>query len=271
MDQNRVQNQVLPRSLSLVSRRSRHQLYVAIALILVIPLLAICLVAVAPPVGPKDPYALLMRSGVVLCAALLSCAGLIILRRYPKNIEKLREYLQKIANGELPEKIELVDTEDDIGAIQSYLSSIVADLRRQIEQLREQLERSRRMQKTIKAQAEQILQAERQRVMIESLGAACHHLGQPATVLRIAIRYLEKHARTDEERATISHCSEAVEAIADILERLRHVSQYRTVPYLVLDEDGSPRSDARILDIGEAADQHLPRVRERVQTPVAAS
>ncbi len=39
------------------------------------------------------------------------------------------------------------------------------------------------MKRTIEAQREEILAAERQRVMIQSLGAACHHLGQPATVV----------------------------------------------------------------------------------------
>ncbi|MGQ9663397.1 MAG: hypothetical protein ACUVWX_13815 [Kiritimatiellia bacterium] len=89
--------------------------------------------------------------------------------------------------------------------------------------------------------------------MIESLAATWHHIGQPATVLRISMQYLQKYARTEEERARIDQCNEAVEAIADILERLRHVSQYRTVPYLVLGENGLPHSDIRILDIGETS------------------
>ena len=40
-------------------------------------------------------------------------------------------------------------------------------------------------------------QAERQRVMVESLGAACHHLGQPSTILLASLELMRKlHGKT---------------------------------------------------------------------------
>jgi DNA-binding NtrC family response regulator len=47
---------------------------------------------------------------------------------------------------------------------------------------------TRRMRETIRRQQDELLESERHRVMIESLGAACHHMGQPATVI---LAYLE--------------------------------------------------------------------------------
>ncbi|MGQ9663398.1 MAG: hypothetical protein ACUVWX_13820 [Kiritimatiellia bacterium] len=133
------------KSLSLASRRSRHQLYIAIALIVIIPLLSLCCAVLSPIFGPKDPATLPGRCTIVVFAAVIAVSGVLILRRYPRNIERLRGYLKDIAEGNLPEKIELIDPEDDISAIQTYLNMIVADLRRQIAQLQEQLERSRLM------------------------------------------------------------------------------------------------------------------------------
>ncbi len=91
-------------------------------------------------------------------------------------------------------------------------------------------------------------EAERQRVMLESLGAACHHLGQPATVLMANLGIIQSRLETSD--AMISNLLEgslrAVDRLGEVLHKLNKVNEYRTTNYAG-DENDSDR--ARILDI----------------------
>ena len=55
--------------------------------------------------------------------------GYALLSRYPRTVLKLRRYLQDIMQGELPENIELIQSENDIRAIQNALTMIVGRLK----------------------------------------------------------------------------------------------------------------------------------------------
>ena len=105
------------------------------------------------------------------------------------------------------------------------------------------------MRRTIQRQQEELLQAERHRVMIESLGAACHHLGQPATVIQGYLEILKSKEQSVELQPMIDQCMEAAIKVSDILHRLQVVSNYRTVPYLGTGKDKDGKDVPRILDI----------------------
>ena len=94
-------------------------------------------------------------------------------------------------------------------------------------------------------------QAERQRVMVESLGTACHHLGQPATVILASLDVLSKLAAIKKsEVATdlLSSSMEAAETLRTMLHDLNGMTEYKTRPYL--ENQGGPEfGDARILDL----------------------
>lgn len=242
------------RLISLLSQGSRYQLEVGIALVSIIPLLSFCFLMFRV-FGPESTYSLGTQILIVIFAVVMGVGGYLILRKFPRNIVKLREYLKDIASGELPEKVNLLNSEDDINAIEKYLNMILAELRRKVEMLENQLDLARKMQKTIKAQADEIHEAERHRVMIESLGTACHYIGQPATVLRAYLNLLKKESLSAEAKDKIDECVNAAESIADILDKLRQISRYRTVPYQVFSEGSlgheefSFQDDDRILDI----------------------
>ena len=69
--------------------------------------------------------------------------------------------------------------------------------------------------------------------MIESLGAACHHLSQPLTAARLNLDLLAKDPQidTDELRDEVSKISRSVRRASQILHQLLGVAEYRTVPY----------------------------------------
>jgi PAS domain S-box-containing protein len=94
-------------------------------------------------------------------------------------------------------------------------------------------------------------QTERQRVMIESIGAACHHLGQPATVLLASLELLVRNRAGSTAAISedlLSSSVEAAESIRQMLHKLNDIAEYRTTPYI----EGQGRdglSGARILEV----------------------
>jgi PAS domain S-box-containing protein len=97
-------------------------------------------------------------------------------------------------------------------------------------------------------QAEQ--ESERGRVMLESLGAACHHVSQPATILMGNLEILKDRLESadDEIQNLLQGSLDAMERIDNVLQRLKSASEYKTRTYLERSEDSDSGED-RILDI----------------------
>ena len=93
-------------------------------------------------------------------------------------------------------------------------------------------------------------EAERQRVMLESLGAACHHIGQPATILLGSLELLQqKTADADPSvRQLVQAGLDSMRTLAAILQKLQAVGEYRTRTYLDPNEAGRG-AESRILAI----------------------
>jgi len=107
----------------------------------------------------------------------------------------------------------------------------------------------RRLRNAVEHQRRELLEAERQRVMFESIGAACHHLGQPATVLSAYLQLMKDQEKDPKLLRMVDASLESVQAISDVLMRLRNVNAYRTEPYLPSSELDPDRPDERILAI----------------------
>jgi len=239
------------KAMSIGSQRSRAYLEAALALTTVIPMLCFCLVMLSL-FTDLLPDSTLLRTGVGLSGALSGAAGYIMLRVYPANLERVRDYLSRIAAEDLPEKAELLAGEQDFSDIEFYLNEVISRMQRRIARLDEELAHSRRLLAMIEKQSAELVTAERQRVMVESLGAACHHIGQPTTVLSLYLTRLRDHHGSDVmEPGELDACLNAVETISMILKKLMHVSEYRTVPYAVVHSNDASVADTqvKILDI----------------------
>ena len=92
-------------------------------------------------------------------------------------------------------------------------------------------------------------ETERTRVMLESLGAACHYLGQPATVLLANLGIIQRKLKTDDPTVAelVKGSIEAVESLGEILHKLNSVNEYKTTQYLEKPEGESQES--RIIEI----------------------
>lgn len=92
--------------------------------------------------------------------------------------------------------------------------------------------------------AEALLQAERQRVMMESVGAACHHLSQPLFVLLGTLEMMQGRGGhgMQEQPELVERSLEAARRLTGVVRKLQQIRDYRTVPYI--------EGQSNILDIG---------------------
>jgi DNA-binding response OmpR family regulator len=105
------------------------------------------------------------------------------------------------------------------------------------------LEARIKTQLAIKKSIEDLLEAERQRVMIESLGAACHHISQPMTSVMGNLGLLKESLASDDvvTRRKLQAILEWTDEVRSLLHQFHALRAYRSTPY---------SSNASILDIG---------------------
>lgn len=238
------------KAMSIRSQRSRAYMEAALALITVIPMLCFCLVMLSI-FTDLLPDSTLLRAGVGLSGFIAGGAGYAMLRVYPANLERVRDYLSRIASEDLPEVAKLLPVEQDFNDIEFYLNAVIGRMQERIAQLGEELARSQRLLETIDKQSAELVAAEQHRVMIESLGAVCHHIGQPTTVLSLYLTRLRDQLGDEVKQSELDSCLKAVESISVILKKLTRVSEYRTVPYVTIHNHADLTEDeqVKILDI----------------------
>jgi methyl-accepting chemotaxis protein len=175
---------------------------------------------------------------IFVSTTIIAVSGLLILLKFPKNIIKLRQYIEGIASGVLPDTIYLLNTHrsDDLKFIECGLNAILEEMRHRMELAEQKLDVERALRETIEGQHQDLLKAERHRAMVQSLGAACHHIGQPATILKLRLNLIRQIAGSADELAEIEECEKDLRLIMIVLEKLRGVSEFRTESY-VSDED----------------------------------
>jgi PAS domain S-box-containing protein len=75
-------------------------------------------------------------------------------------------------------------------------------------------------------------EAEQQRVMLESMGTACHHLGQPATVLMTSMGLLRKRVGdVPEVDELLDRCDEMCTRLGKTLRQMQRLTKYKTQRY----------------------------------------
>lgn len=74
---------------------------------------------------------------------------------------------------------------------------------------------------------------ERNRVMMESIGTVCHHLGQPSTILLNSLEMLQRldPSDTDTRNELLSISLSAAESLGELLRELNDLRTYKTEPY----------------------------------------
>lgn len=232
---------------SIISRSSRYQIGIAIVLVGIIPTFIVVLFTFSN-IGD---YSTNLQLFIVLITIILASLGISILYKYPKNLMKLRNYLESMAEGNLPDNIDFDHCEDDIIEIEKFLNAIVEDMREKIKLLEAKLTIEHALKAQMAKQSEDNLKAEQSKVMLASIGAVCHHIGQPTTILNTYLYALMKEKELPPKiRIQIEECSKAGNQIADILHNIQKLNEYKTVIYRKKLDDEKSSKDDNILDIG---------------------
>ena len=92
----------------------------------------------------------------------------------------------------------------------------------------------------LKKQHDVELEAESQRVMVESIGTMCHHLGQPASVMSMTLYRLRNNPAPGDVPKLLTECEASFNAMTEILDRLRGISHYCSEPYLTPSSEHAP-------------------------------
>jgi hypothetical protein len=231
---------------SLISRSSKYQIDIAIVLVGVIPILITVFLTFFDAGGLSDKIQIV----IVAITIILALSGIVILHKYPKNILKLRQYLESMAEGKIPEHIDFDRCEDDIIEIEKFLHAIIAEMKIKVEQLEAKLTIEKVLNENISKKTEDVVKEVQSKVMFESIGAVCHHIGQPATVLNTYLYSLLKEEDLPPRiKAQLEECSRATNKIADILLQIQTIDGYKTVIYRNKDLSETGNIDDKILDI----------------------
>lgn len=224
-----------PKSLSLSRRGAWGQVAVAGLLITVLPALTLFWLGYNHSRGITIPPMTIWGAGGGVFSVIV--LGYALLVKYPVSIVRLRHYLAILAGGGIPELVNIAKDEDDLAAVQYYLERIIKMSEDRIQMLKKQYDAE--------------LEAERQRVMVESIGTMCHHLGQPASVLSMGLYRLKNNPEPEEALKLLTDCEEAFNSMSEILDKLRAISHYCSESYLPKKPDqtdsSSPAPDSRIL------------------------
>jgi hypothetical protein len=213
---NRSDPHMIPKSLSLSRRGAWGQVAVAGLLITVLPGLTLLWLWNVHLRNVHYPDSTFWAVGGGIATVIL--LGYALLVKYPVSIVRLRHYLQVLAGGGIPELVNIAKDEDDLAAVQGYLEQIIKMAEDRIQMLKKQHELQ--------------LDAERHRVMCESIGTMCHHLGQPASTLSMGLYRLKNSPEPVEIPTIVAECEDSFNAMSETLDKLRAISHYCTEAYL---------------------------------------
>lgn len=221
---------------------AKAQFRIAVALAVIIPLLvgAYLITSGALVVECRRACAVI----ILIALAPLVVFGFALMTRYPKAIVRLRGCLEQMSEGQLSVTVKLPTDERDLAAIADCLLLI-------LDQTHERL-------RTIRDQREQLARSEEDRVTSESLGAACHHLGQPAQALRILVQLLDEEQLGPRASTYLGEMRQGVEWICAIAHKMQSIAISRalarspaTDPLADTDvPDLEPRSDPTLIPSG---------------------
>jgi signal transduction histidine kinase len=120
---------------SLQSRGARYQFAIGVALLSLVPMLGLWIVVSRGDQLPAVALSPMQSVTIAGFSLLVGIAGYLTLRKYPENIARLRRYSEDIVRGILPERIVLIEAEDDICAIEQSMNMVVDKLRREVKSL----------------------------------------------------------------------------------------------------------------------------------------
>lgn len=210
------------------------QAQVAVVLLAVVPSLTLFYIGSMQSGGQGGELPVYAKFIAYASTLLVAVAGYRMLRKYPENIVKLRDHIQKMAGGVLSEKVILKQTadSDDLKFIENNLNAILHEMNHRMEVIKDKLETESYLRLEIELQRRTLRQAESHRQMIQNIVTEYQHIGQPTDTLQACLFLIKNHAESDEEVAEIESGIQELDQSYAVFQRLIEINKFRTEPYL---------------------------------------
>ena len=164
---------------SLSGRSAIYQFLVAITVISIIPMLTVVYLLGGSGLCNRSVEGACI---VLLPVAVLVVSGYLVVFKYPFTVARLQRYLMEIVKEEIPERIDLLNHEADIGSIRKSLDIILEALRERMTAMRQE-----------KAHLEtELHQAQRLKAMGEISAGIAHEINTPIQFVSDNMRFLSK-------------------------------------------------------------------------------
>ncbi len=188
-----------------------------------------------------NPGRLSHSTQLIICVSITIqvAAGLIIILKYPRNIIKLRQYIEELASGTLPQSVDLLysSSSNDLEVIERGLNIIIDEMQTQVETARNQAEKERTLRETIEQQQEIIINGAQRRAMTQSIAASLHQLGKPLTILDLRlhlIRMMDHMPKKESEQ--LADCEQVLFEVMNIMKKIERSEEVKSQQHI--DENG---------------------------------
>ncbi len=201
----------------------------------VVPTLAFFYIGILHSSGRSLPFAAeLLASG---CTVVLALCGYRIMCKYPKNILRIREQIQKSASGVLPEKFVLEQSvnSDDLAVIENNFNAMIDEMNHRLEALRARLEPESRLREDMKHRDEEILHLRKYPLLIQRLFPAWRRLIDLSLSLRTHVFGLGRYVGSIEEMKKLKSILNEVEEISEELQRMKEIGDIHEESTLICD------------------------------------
>lgn len=188
---------------SLRSSGSRVQFAVAVAMISVIPMMGLVSLFYLGWFDSDADTVISVYIPVVLLFSIM-LFGYMILEGYVKNIIRIRSNLEMMARGEIPDKLELLRTENDMVMIERCMRELIYKLKTNLEKAKED----------VSALEHELLQAQRLESMGRLTAGVAHEINTPLQFVADNTHFILKS--WDQVEEVIVAFSQCVGSLEDV-------------------------------------------------------
>lgn len=170
-----------PRFLSSLRKGGTHrQFFVALALVSALPFLLIWYVGSHQSQWMGDLPGVLQTLIILTAFAIFVTLGYTMLKSYPDNVSRLRDYLTRLVSGAFPDGVSLITDEDDMNAIEASLNVIMKRLRERISLMEAEKQRLEK----------QLFQAQKLETIGTLAAGMTHEINTPVQFVRDNTQYV---------------------------------------------------------------------------------
>lgn len=207
----------------------------ATALMAVVPTLSFFYIGILRVTGRGLPFVAEALASV--CTVILAVSGYRIMCKFPNNIVRIRDHIEKVTKGVLPEKFVLTQSvnSDDIAFIENNFNAMLEEMNNRLAVIRRRLEYEFRLRQEVEQKEQAVSRLKNYPQLVQQVCLAWRQTIKICASLQSKVFMLKKHANSIEEMKNIKTIMDDVEEISEALQRIKEISEIHKETDLVHD------------------------------------